>query len=223
VVVTDIRMPPSGTNEGIQAADGCARTSRPSAWSCSASTVAPGYAVACWSTARRARHLAQGAGRRVDERPARSGRWRRAASVIAPRVVDEWSGPARSGTRARSPGSPRGVGDPREMGQGQEQRGHRGRADRHRAAVEKHTTRSSPSLACRGEGREPPGQGRAPVPLRGARQLTRPAGGWLADRESPGRRASQSRRSVSAASCSLLDVRRGPRWPPRRAGRSATS
>ena len=46
VVVTDIRMPPTGTDEGVQIAEWLRGTTRVPASSCSASTRSPRYALA---------------------------------------------------------------------------------------------------------------------------------------------------------------------------------
>ena len=89
VVLTDIRMPPDGIDEGIQAASGCARRIPRSASSCSASTREPGYALALLEdgTAGRGYLLKE----RVDDLDQLVGAIRAVAaggSVIDPKVVE---------------------------------------------------------------------------------------------------------------------------------------
>ena len=183
-MVTDIRMPPTGTDEGIQAA-AWLREHRPSVGRGGAEPVHRARLRDRAARARlgRPRLPAQGAGR-----PA-STSWPRAIRAVASRRLGDRpaggrrAGAGRARTTAARPGlaDPAGAGDPGRDGAGQEQRGHRGRAVRLRAGGrEAHQLDLRQAGADRGEGRQPPGQGGAAVPHRGAgagREADLPAAG----------------------------------------------
>ena len=141
VVITDIRMPPTGTDEGIQAARWLREHHPEIGVVVLSQYTAPGYAMALLE------HGSAGRAYLLKERVASVDELARAirtvaagGSVIDPIVVDELV-KARGAERVlRAVAADRaGDRDPRGDGPGQEQRGHRGLAAVSERAVEKHT------------------------------------------------------------------------------------
>ena len=169
VVVTDIRMPPTGTDEGIQAAAHLRRHHPDIGVVVLSQYANPEYALALLAdgSARRAYLLKESiAG--VDELVRAIRTVAEGGSAVDPAVVDalvDASAPRRA-VRPRPPDLARD-GDPVGDGPGQEQRRHRrvavplraGRGEAH----QRHLLQARPH---RGGGRQPPGQGRAHLPGR---------------------------------------------------------
>ena len=140
VVLTDIRMPPTGTDEGIRAASELARVPPGSAWSCCPSTPSPTYALALLESG------SEGRAYLLKERVSDPDQLRRRDPRRRPgrlgRRPEGGRGPRRRRARrpplaARPPDAPgaRGAGRDRP---GQEQRRHRRGAGAVDRAVEKH-------------------------------------------------------------------------------------
>ena len=179
VVVTDIRMPPTGTDEGIRAAAD-ARSQHPrSAWSCSASTRSRRTRSPFSTTDPRAgRYLLKERVSDVDELAARDPRGRRRRFGDRPQGG---RGARRGHARSRpiAARAPHRRGSTRcsaEMAQGEVNAAIAGDArccpsERSRSTSTR-SSRSSGSVG--GARREPAGQGRAAVPERS--RLTRQRG-----------------------------------------------
>ena len=153
VVLTDIRMPPTGTDEGIRAATPAARDApRRSASSCCRQYAEPAYALALLDggSEGRAYLLKERVSRRRRSSLARHPRGRRAAARWSTRRSSRcWSAPgaAARDVAARPPHPARARGARRDR-PGQEQRGRRRRAGACRNGRSRSTsTRSSRSSA----------------------------------------------------------------------------
>ena len=181
VVVTDIRMPPTGTDEGIQAASWL-RKNEPSIGVVVLSQyTAPAYALAL---------LQEGSAGRaylLKERVAGANELAQAirvvssgGSVIDPLVVDEL---VRARTKQRKSDlewlTPRRVGDPGRDGTGQVEWGYRRNPRRlgtgGREALERDLRQAR---ALRGARRQPSGEGRARLFERPVGKLATPKLGW---------------------------------------------
>ncbi len=176
VVVTDIRMPPTGTDEGIRAASWIYQNHPHTGVVVLSQYVAPAYAVALLEHGSAGRaYLLKERVSSVDELARAIRTVAQGGSVIDPRVVDEL---VRSRSGERQPGL---------YGTGQEQFGDRGSPVRDRAGGrEAHQFHLRQARPVRGEGRQPPGQSRArvPQPARLAREV---AGRFLHCRVSHGK------------------------------------
>ena len=172
VVVTDIRMPPTGTDEGIKAAAWLREHYPQTGVVVLSQYVAPKYAVALLE------HGSAGRAYLLKERVASVDELARAirtvasgGSVIDPRWSTSWS---RRALRERSSGlsllTARESQILGEMAQGKCELGDRRRAVRHRTSRgEAHQLDLRQAGAIRGKGREPAGEGgaRLPQPRRG--------------------------------------------------------
>jgi DNA-binding NarL/FixJ family response regulator len=170
VVITDIRMPPTGTDEGIKAAAWLREHLPKTGVVVLSQYVAPQYALALLEQGSAGRaYLLKERVASVDElaravRAVASG-----GSVIDPQVVDELV-KGRSAHRA-------GDGDPRRDGTGQVELGDRRRAVRDGAGGgEAHQLDLREARPVGGARRQPPGQGRARVPEPHRGRVTEEAG-----------------------------------------------
>ena len=181
VVITDIRMPPTGTNEGIQAA-GWLRENHPDVGVVVLSQyTAPGYAMALLE------HGSAGRAYLLKERVASVDELARAiravaggGSVIDPMVVDELVR-SRSAHQQSSLAqlTPRETEILAEMAQGKSNAAIALYPDRVRAGGGKaHQLDLRQARAERGEGPEPAGQGGAALPGRHPGKLTHRPRGW---------------------------------------------
>ena len=182
VVITDIRMPPTGTNEGIQAA-AWLRQHQPEVGVVVLSQyTAPAYAMALLEDGSAGRaYLLKERVASVDELARAVRAVAQGGSVIDPMVVDEL---VRSRSGQRQPGmsslTPRESEILAEMAQGKSNAAIAAALSVSERAVEKHTNSIFAKLGLsRGEGPQPPGEGRAAVPGRGPGGLTTPPPpGW---------------------------------------------
>ena len=167
VVLTDIRMPPTGTDEGIRAA-AAIRESAPQVGVVVLSQFAsPAYALSLLEAGSEGRaYLLKDRVSDVDDLLARDQDRRPGGSVIDPKVVEELVAARRRGREvaARLP-HPAGAGDAGEMATGKSNAAIAAALVLSERAVEKHINSIFSKLNLdRGARRQPPGEGRAAVP-----------------------------------------------------------
>ena len=168
LVVTDIRMPPTGTDEGIQIAAQL-RETRPEVGVVVLSQYAdPAYALALLEGGSEGRaYLLKERVSDVDDLLAAIREVASGGSVIDSKVVESLVSTKRPATQRHRPADPAGAGDPRRDGAGQEQCGDRGSAGPlHPSRGEAHQLDLLEARPVGGDRRQPAREGGAVVPGR---------------------------------------------------------